>query len=143
MARRRSLLREWAPVIAGVTILAMVVAGVAALVSAQQPTVGLAEDVAVFSPPLTGRKNDLLSGEIRREAGCTYLDADDGRRWIPLFPDLGTRWDGDSLRVEGNRYFLEGTTHLRGEIVKLPVDGHDADIPAGCRDTGLYFMVKI
>ncbi len=129
--------------IAGVPILAMIVAGIAGLVSAQQPTVGRAEDVAVFSPPLTGRKNDLISGEIRREAGCTYLDATDGRRWIPLFPDLGTRWDGDSLRVEGNRYLLGTTTHLRGEIVKLPVEGYDAVVPGGCRDTGLYFLVRI
>lgn len=130
--------------IVGVTLLAMLVVGVVALVSAQQPTAGRAEDVAVFSPPLTGRKTDLVSGELRREAGCTYLDAPDGRRWIPLFPDLGTRWDRESLWVDNKRYFLGRPVHLRGDIVKLPVAGFDVDVPDSCSDTApLFFMVQI
>lgn len=127
----------------GLVLLALMVAGVAALVSAQQPTVGRADDVAVFSPPLTGRKTDVLTGSLRREAGCTYLDGDDGRRWIVLFPDLGTRWEDDSLLVTTNRYYLERPVHLRGDIVKVPVKGFDVDIPEDCISTGLFFMVQI
>ena len=97
----------------------------------------------MYRPPLAGRMTDVVSGELRREAGCTYVDAEDGRRWIVLFPDLGTRWEGDSLLVEQNRYFLDRAVHLRGRVVKIPVSGYTTDIPAGCRPTGFFFLVQI
>lgn len=143
MRRRRSWLRAWAPVIIGITALALAVAGVAALVSAQEPTHGRAEDVAVFRPPLTGRSPDLIRGDLRREAGCTYLDGRDGRRWIVLFPDLGTRWENDALFVERSRYPLDRSIALRGRVVKIPVSGFRTDIPGDCRPTGFFFLVQV
>lgn len=141
--KRRSTAGGWAPVIVGAVLLALVLGGVAALVSAQQPTVARADDVAVFSPPLTGRQTDVIQGDLRREAGCTYLDADDGRRWLVMFPDLGTRWDQESLWVDQDRFLLDRSVDLRGDIVKLPVGGFDTVIPDGCRETSFVFMVEI
>lgn len=140
---RRSRSRGWTPVVIGLVLLALAVAGVAGLVSAQQPTVPRADDVAVFNPPLTGRKTDVITGELRREAGCTYLDGDDGRRWLLLFPDFGTRWDSESLWVDVHRFWLGQTVHLRGDKVKLPVEGFDVIIPDGCGDLTRAFMVQL
>lgn len=126
----------------GAAVLMLIVAAVFAMVSAHQPTVDRADDVAVFSPPLTGRMVDVLRGELRREAGCTYIDAVDGRRWLVLFPDLGTRWDSESLWVATKRYWLGREVHLRGADVKLPASGFEVVIPADCRETGFAFMVQ-
>lgn len=143
MVRRRARLRDWVPVIIGVTALVLAVAGVVGLVSAHTPTADRSEDVAVFRPPLVGRMNDVVSGELRREAGCTYLDADDGRRWIVLFPDLGNRWRSDGLLVEQRLFPVSHSIDLRGKIVKIPAAGYDTDIPAACRPTGLFFLVQV
>lgn len=126
-----------------VAVLAVIVAGVVIVVAAYRPTLDRAGDVAVYSPPLGGRQPDVVSGALRREAGCTYLDGDDGRRWLVLFPDLGIRWEDDWLRVESNRYQLGAEIDLRGLVVKLPVSGYDADIPDGCGGTSLFFFVRI
>lgn len=143
MVRRRSRVRGWVPLIVLVAALAVAVVAVVAVVSANRPTVERAEDVAIYTPPLGGRQPDVITGELRREAGCTYLDGADGRRWLVLFPDLGTRWDDDALRVEYNRYPLAAELALRGRVVKLPVDGYDTDIPAACGGTDLYFFVRV
>lgn len=143
MVRRRSRLRGWFPlVVLGVVVVAIVV-GVVVAVSALRPTVGRADDLAIYSPPMGGRQPDVVSGQLRREAGCTYLDGEDGRRWLVVFPDLGSRWEDDSLRVANNRYPLDASVDLRGRIVKLPVSGYATDIPVGCTDVGLVLFVRL
>lgn len=126
-----------------VAVLVAAVVGVVLTVSAYRPTVERAEDVAIYSPPLGGRQPDVVSGQLRREAGCTYLDGDDGRRWLVLFPDLGVRWEDDWLRVEYHRYQLGTEVDLRGRVVKLPLSGYDTEIPDACTGTELFLFVRV
>jgi len=74
-----------------------------------------------------------LEGVISLDGGCTYLTADDGQRWLPVFPE-GAFWKGETLTSDkstfqsGERVGLAGGETSLREGDTVPPDC-DPDAP--------------
>lgn len=77
-----------------------------------------------------------LTGILVRDAGCTYVDQGDGARVVPVFPDLGIRWEGQSLVVGRHTYPL-------GDEVSFGGGGTLAlgTVPSACDPEAGHFAV--
>lgn len=114
-----------------------VVAALGACASAPPPEPPA--DVA-YHDSATGPRDEQpaaeLAGILVRDDGCTYVDQGDGNRVVPVFPDLGIRWEGRSLVVGRHTYPLGDEVSFGG--------GGTLDVgtvPSACDSDAAHFAV--
>ncbi|MCU1677375.1 MAG: hypothetical protein JWM93_2133 [Frankiales bacterium] len=57
---------------------------------------GMSEgDIATYLLPGPGGASTSLAGTLVLADACTYFDDDEGTRWLPVFSEGATWWDGD------------------------------------------------
>jgi len=77
-----------------------------------------------------------LAGILVRSGGCTYVELSTGDLIVPVFPDVGIRWDEESL-VVGRR------TYPLGDEVSFSGGGTTGlgTVPLGCDSEASRFAV--
>jgi hypothetical protein len=95
------------------------------------------DDVAYMQPG--GSLDAEITGVLRREGGCVYLDGEEGSApMVAVFQDRGIRWDGDTLRVGSKLYPMGERMQFGGGGSQEPPYG--AMIPEGC-DADAYWQI--
>jgi hypothetical protein len=82
----------------------------------------------------------LATGTLERRDGCVYLmSVESPDPIVMVFPNLGIRWDGDTLRVGDRKYPMgEEMDFAGGAMAEVP---YDATIPDAC-DADVYWLMS-
>lgn len=78
-----------------------------------------------------------LEGKLRVSETCLTVVDEVDQRWLPIFQQPRTTWDGTTLTYNGNSYTDGSTISLRGGGVDVEVADY---APATC-DYDLAFVV--
>lgn len=123
------------------TFMALALAGMLAACS----PVGGTSDLAI-RPGSAGTEGDsgLVTGVLRHELGCTFIDSTTNGYVVPVFAERTASWSGDTLTFSGTLRTL-GKVSV-GDTVELgggETQGiaEDWTIPEGCRAYGTFWIV--
>ena len=82
----------------------------------------------------------LLSGAVRIDDGCLYIEGSEGLgRLLPYFPVTGTTWEDDALVWNGGRYVDGDPISLAGGEIG-PGGLTDAVAPDSCDDSPAWLV---
>ncbi|WP_315914713.1 hypothetical protein [Arthrobacter sp. lap29] len=98
-------------------------------------------------PATTSTEGDsaLLTGVLRHEDGCTFVDSAAGEAVVPVFAEDTAAWSGGTLTFSGA---LSATDKaVAGDTVNLAGGqaqgiAQDWKIPDGCRAYGSFWIVS-
>lgn len=86
----------------------------------------------------------LLTGVLRHQDGCTFVDSTAGAPVVPVFAEGTVSWSGDTLTFSG-ALSAEGKA-VAGDTVSLAGGAaqgmaEDWSVPDGCRAYGTFWHV--
>lgn len=86
----------------------------------------------------------LLTGVLRHEDGCTFVDSTAGGPVVPVFAEGTASWSGETLKFSGASIGVGKA--VAGDTVNLGGGGaqgiaEDWSIPEACRSYGTYWIV--
>ncbi|WP_269940084.1 hypothetical protein [Arthrobacter sp. HY1533] len=106
---------------------------------------GDTSDLAIRpSSGITEGDSGLLTGILRHELGCTFIDSKANGYVVPVFTERTASWSGDMLTFSGTLRTLGKVS--AGDTVELgggEAQGiaEDWTIPEGCRTYGTFWIV--
>jgi hypothetical protein len=83
--------------------------------------------------------DSLTTGTLERTDGCVYLmSVESPDPMVVVFPNMGIRWDGDTLRVGDRKYPMGEEMDFGGGGMEEP---YGATIPDAC-DGDRYWLMS-